>query len=100
MSERYGYLDALARVRAVLDHHAGNPAFLPTSIELESEATAVARVAVAQNVAVGVLTADLERLAADALAHVPPAVEVGCALAWWAVRAYTDAGGPDPADAQ
>jgi len=98
MSELHGYLEALARVRAVLNRYAGAPASLPASLELRAEVRAVAHAAVAHHVGLEALVADLGCVVAEALPHDPPAaVAVAHALARWAGREHFDAVRPEPA---
>jgi len=88
------YADALASLREVLSFYAGQPTFLPRSIELESAAQAAAHAALRNGVALATLSADLGRLAAEALPNEPnAAVAAGRAMARWAARAFDEAGG-------
>lgn len=88
------YADALASVREVLSFHAGQPAFLPRSIELEYAARAAAHAALRHGVGLAALSADLGRVAAEAFPREPnAAVAAGRAMARSAARAFHDAGG-------
>lgn len=88
------YAHALAALREVLSFYASQPTFLPRSIELESGARAAAHAALRNGVALATLSADLGRLAAEALPTEPnAAVAAGRAMARWAARAFDDAGG-------
>lgn len=88
------YANALASLREVLSFYAGQPSFLPRSIELENATRVAAHAALRNGVALATLCADLGRIAAVGLPREPnAAVAAGRAMGRWAARAFDDAGG-------
>lgn len=95
------FAQALAAVREVLAFYAARPDHIPRLLELEDLTRAAARVALFARVGFPTLSAELSRVAAEALpADLDAALEAGSAMARWAAAEYYGALGLDVDEAE